>query len=105
MTATTTTLAEFLSQHPVIRVWYTSTDSPAGRQYEINTEADGEDYCDAEGLHSIITDYLRIHEDSEISGRVTTDADGEFRWTWESEDYSFTTLRGNIITQLVVWGS
>jgi hypothetical protein len=104
VTATETTLQAFLAEHAIVRVWHTGFDEPAGDEHIINTDEDAadEDYCDSEGLLSILTDWLTL-DLSEIEGTVTRDDDGEFRWEWDGEG-DRRNCRGNSIYRLTVWG-
>lgn len=96
---TTQTLADFLADHAICRVWMAGQGCPAGRELVLDLEDDGEDYCDSENL----LDFLP-HGSQELGGSVTKDADGERRW--EPTDLSDVDLRDgrqNSIYKLVVW--
>lgn len=103
MTAIKSSLEAFLSEHAIIRVWHTAFDCPAGDEHALDTDADGEDYCDEEGLTSILTDWLSLDLGS-VEGEVTQDSDGEWRWEWEGGE-DIRNCCGNSIFRLVVWGS
>lgn len=101
-TTKTMTLADFLAAHSICRVWHCAFDEPTGATTNINTDTDcDEDYCDAESLLSIVTDWLSFQPES-VEGAVTQDSDGEWRWEW-SGGVDHRNCRGNSVYQLVVW--
>lgn len=108
MTATnarTMTLDAFLAEYAICRVWHCGTYAPTGSESALNTDTDcDEDYCDAEGLLSVLNDFLNCGE-WELDGTVTQDSDGEYRWSVDSlVDIDLTDFRGNTVYNLTVWG-
>jgi hypothetical protein len=102
-TTKTMTLQDFLAEHAICRVLHVGFDCPAGSEDVINEDEDaGDDYCDGEGLLSILTDWLALDLD-EVEGTVSRDRDGEHRWTWDGAG-DHRNCRGNSIYKLVVWG-
>jgi hypothetical protein len=108
MTATepkTMSLEAFLAEYAVCRVWYTSTAAPAGSETALDLEAEGEDYCDAEGLANVLEHCGAIQHAAELEGTVTRDKDSEYRWQVGSlEGVGASDVSGNTLLNLVVWG-
>lgn len=73
----------------------TAFDCPAGDECVLDTDEDGEDYCDSEGLISILTDWLSLDLGS-VEGKVTQDSDGEWCWEWKGAE-DLRNCRGNSI--------
>lgn len=98
----TQTLQQFLADHAAIRVWHSGFDAPAGSQTEINTDTEcDEDYCDAESLLSVLTDWLSLDLDA-VEGESSQDSDGEWRWEWTGGE-DLRNCKGNSISKIVVW--
>lgn len=102
----TMTLDSFLAEYAVCRVWYTSTAKPAGSETALDTDAEGEDYCDAEGLANVLEFCGASDCAAELEGAVTRDADGEYRWGVISlENVDARDVNANTLLNLVVWGT
>lgn len=98
----TMTLGDFLGTYAAVRVWYTSTGSPAGQELALNVGDDvaDEDYCDAESLLSFIPEGT-----ADLEGTVTRF--GRDKWRWEVDSLADAAVKdqfGNTIFDLVVWG-
>lgn len=96
----TMTLGDFLAEYSICRTWYTSVGCPGGCELILNTEGEGEDYCDEQCL----LDQAEI-ADMDLVGTVTQDSDGEYRWGVDSlQNSELKDHAGNTVLNLVVWG-
>jgi len=96
----TKTLAEFLAERDICRVWWAGHGSPAGVEMVLNEDAADDDYCSEQDL----LDLPFVQDGMDIPGEVSTDADGESRWDPVApREKTLRDFNGNTINRLVVW--
>lgn len=97
------TLGEFMADHKVARIWYTSTATPAGREVELNFKGTGEDYCDDDGIFDTLR-YLGAYDKADaIEGDWHITGGGQR--CWQAADLrDVRDAKGNSVTNLTVWG-
>ena len=73
--------------------WFVSTACPAGQEYHLNLESDGDDYCDlVDTIHNLSPDDLFDLRGTVVNGR----------WEWNGNGEP-SDIRGNSILNITAF--